>query len=81
MARFILDVETEYDKNNNILTDIKKGCEIFADEYLSQKFNGGAVSITCIDKHNTGQFHEENRFNKLTSKQIRNFNRRQNEKL
>ena len=76
MARFILDVETEYDKNNNVLTDIKKGCEIFADEYLSQKFNGGVVSITCIDKHNTGQFHEKNRFNKLTSKQIRNFNRR-----
>ena len=55
MARFILDVETEYDKNNKIITDVKKGCEIFADEYLSQQFNGGVVSITCIERLNGGR--------------------------
>jgi|TARA_R100001082_G_scaffold96260_1_gene63747 hypothetical protein len=74
MARFIIDVETEYDKNNNILTDVKKGCEIFADEYLSQQFKGGVVSITCIDEHNTAQFYENPIYNKLTTKQIRKFN-------
>ena len=79
MARFILDVETEYDKNNNVLTDIKKGCEIFADEYLSQQFNGGVVSITCIDEHNTAQFHEQAHRNKLTTKQIRSFNQQASE--
>ena len=74
MARFIVDVETEYDKNNKIITDIKKGCEIFADESLSQQFNGGVVSITCIEEHNTAQFHENPVYNKLTTKQIRKFN-------
>jgi len=70
---------TNSDKNNKIITDIKKGCEIFADEYLSQQFNGGVVSITCIDEHNTAQFHEQAHRNKLTTKQIRNFNQQASE--
>ena len=74
MARFILDVETEYDENNKIITDVKKGCEIFADENLSQQFNGGVISITCIDEHNTAQFHGQAHRNKLTTKQIKKFN-------
>ena len=79
MARFIVDVETEYDKNNKIITDVKKGCEIFADENLSQQFNGGVISITCIDEHNTAQFHGQAHRNKLTTKQIRNFNQQTSE--
>ena len=79
MARFILDVETESANPPTLLPAIKKGCEIFADEYLSQQFNGGVVSITCIDEHNTAQFHEQAHRNKLTTKQIRNFNQQASE--
>jgi len=59
MARFILDVNTsEIERVMSII-----GCTI-----------GGCTSITCIDETNTAQFHNQKHRNKLTSKQIRNFN-------
>ena len=59
MARFILDVDTsEIEKVMGVV-----GCTI-----------GGCTSITCIDKTNTAQFHNQRHRNKLTTKQIRNFN-------
>ena len=75
MARFIIDVQTKYDEDNNILTDIRKAVEVFADENLSAKFNGGVVSITCIEEHNTAQFHEQEYRNNLTTKQIKTYNK------
>tara|TARA_R100001015_G_C4534257_1_gene99843 strand:- start:430 stop:672 length:243 start_codon:yes stop_codon:yes gene_type:complete len=75
MARFIIDVQTKYDEDNNILTDIRKAVEVFADENLSAKFNGGVVSATCIEKHNTAQFHEQDYRNNLTTKQIKTYNK------
>ena len=35
---------------------------------------GSFASITLIEKHNTGQFHNRLHLNKLTKKQIRTFN-------
>jgi len=74
MAQDVSEKIDEYDKNNKIITDVKKGCEIFADENLSQQFNGGVISITCIDEHNTAQFYGQAHRNKLTTKQIKKFN-------
>ena len=74
MARFILDVATQYDDKGKIITDIKKGMGLIANEYLTKQFNGGVASITCIEEHNTAQFHENPVYNKLTTKQIRKFN-------
>ena len=74
MARFILDVSTEYDNKGKMTTDIKKGCELIANEYLTKQFNGGVASITCIEEHNTAQFHTHEYKNKLTKKQVRVFN-------
>ena len=75
MARFILDVATEYDNKGKMTTDIKKGCELIANEYLTKQFNGGVASITCIEEHNTAQFHTNEWRNKITKKQIRTFNK------
>ena len=75
MARFIIDVQTKYDENHNILTDIKKACRVFADENLSDKFNGGIVTANCIEEHNTAQFHEQEYRNNLTTKQIKTYNK------
>ena len=55
-------------------TDIKKGMELIADEYLTGQFKGGVASITCIDEHNNAQFHTNTLKNKLTRKQVRAFN-------
>ena len=75
MARFILDIATEYDDKGKITTDIKQGMELIANEYLTKQFNGGVASITCIEDHNTGQFHNQLHLNKLTKKQIKTFNK------
>ena len=58
MARFILDINT---------IEIEKVLDVI--NYFSQ-----SSSITCIDKTNTAQFNEQTHKNKLTTKQIRNFN-------
>ena len=75
MARFILDIATEYDDKGKITTDIKEGMELIANEYLTKQFSGGVASITCIEDHNTGQFHNRLYLNRLTKKQIRTFNK------
>ena len=41
---------------------------------IAEKMDSFA-SITCIEPHNTGQFHERTHLNKLTKKQIKNFNK------
>ena len=74
MARFILDVATQYDDNGKITTDIKKGMKLIANEYLTKQFKGGVASITCIEEHNNAQFHTNELKNKLTRKQVRMFN-------
>jgi hypothetical protein len=74
MARFILDIATEYDDKGKITTDIKEGMELIANEYLTKQFNGGVASITCIEEHNTGQFYTHEYKNKLTKKQVKVFN-------
>ena len=58
MARFILDV-------NSI--EIEKVLDVVNLFFESS-------SITCIDRSNTAQFNEQTHKNKLTIKQIRNFN-------
>ena len=75
MARFIIDVQTLYDEDNNILTDIRKALEVFCDEELTDKFNGGVITAHCIEEHNTAQFHNEEWRNNLTSKQIKSYNK------
>jgi hypothetical protein len=70
MARFILDVETIY-KGKQIENNFKKFMERVGN--LSEEL-GSVASISLIEKHNTGQFHNRTYLNKLTSKQIRTFN-------
>ena len=89
MARFILDISTNYkqesktDKNKKLLTidDIETKYQgyyfkKFMEEVgnIAEKMDSFA-SITCIEPHNTGQFHERTHLNKLTKKQIKNFNK------
>ena len=82
MARFIVDTDIEYltDKPKNkreftvkeIKTDIKELQNVISDAIMN--YHDGCVSITCIEEHNTAQFHENPVYNKLTTKQIRRFN-------
>tara|TARA_R100001460_G_scaffold49521_1_gene87718 strand:+ start:413 stop:604 length:192 start_codon:yes stop_codon:yes gene_type:complete len=58
MARFILDVNT---------IEIEKVLDVINHFFESS-------SITCIDRTNTAQFYEQTQKNKLTTKQIKNFN-------
>ena len=88
MARFILDVPTGYIENNHKkenrlkqeITIGDSGNNIKLRNFLEQILNacdditGDNSSITCIEKHNTGQFHTHTYKNKLTKKQVRVFN-------
>ena len=89
MARFILDISTNYkqesktDKTKTLLTvnDIETKYQgyyfkKFMEEVgeVAEKMDSFA-SITCIEPHNTGQFHGRTYLNRLTKKQIRNFNK------
>jgi hypothetical protein len=58
MARFILDINT---------IEIEKVLDVI--NHFSE-----SSSITCIDRTNTAQFYEQTQKNKLTTKQIKNFN-------
>ena len=70
MARFILDIETRYNKDE-IVNNFREFMEKVGD--LSESM-GSFASITLIEKHNTGQFHHRLHLNKLTKKQIKTFN-------
>jgi hypothetical protein len=81
MARFILDIATDYKKDrdktkkakteSDIKTNFKNFMERVGD--IAEEM-GGFASITCIEPHNTAQFHGRTYLNKLTKKQIRKFN-------
>ena len=82
MARFILDVPTGYIKGNNKqeITIGNSGNNIKLRDFLEQilgacdDITGDSSAITCIEDHNTGQFHTHPYRNKLTKKQVRVFN-------
>jgi len=82
MARFILDISTQYKENRDktkkakTKSDIETNFKEFMERVGDVAENmGSCASITCIDEHNTGQFHGRTYLNKLTKKQIRNFNK------
>jgi hypothetical protein len=64
MARFILDV-ANCDKNK-----IKKIFDLMEDSFLG----GELARLTVIDETNDGQFNEIETDDKLTEKQIQNYN-------
>jgi len=82
MARFILDVPTGYIKSNNKqeITIGSSGNNINLKDFLEQilgacdDITGDSSAITCIEDHNTGQFHTHPYRNKITKKQVRVFN-------
>ena len=82
MARFILDVPTGYIKDNHKkeITIGDYGNNIKLRDFLEKildacdDITGDSSSITCIEEHNTGQFHTDTYRNKLTKKQVRVFN-------
>jgi hypothetical protein len=63
MARFIIDIanlsEIEIDNFMEELTDN----------------TNKIITINCIEKTNDNQFHEENHRNRLSEKQIQNYNK------
>ena len=83
MARFILDVPTGYIKDNHKkeITIGDYGNNIKLRDFLEQILNacdditGDSSSITCIEEHNTAQFHEQEYRNNLTTKQIKTYNK------
>ena len=81
MARFILDISTHYKEDRNktkalkTLEDIETDFQKFMQQVGRVAENlGSCCSISIVDEHNTGQFHERTYLNKLTKKQIRTFN-------
>ena len=66
------DLEGKEFTVKEIKTDIKELQNIISDAISN--YHDGCVSITCIEEHNTAQFHENPVYNKLTTKQIRKFN-------
>lgn len=68
MARFILDIAIN--KNGKEKDAIIK--EVY--ENLIKTFEGYIASAYCIDKTNENQFHMPEIKNKLSKKQIENFN-------
>ena len=69
MARFILDVNS----NGSYKMDIKqvdKICKSMNEEL----FDGEIFRIVCIDDTTDNQFHEEEDNNKISEKQIINYN-------
>lgn len=87
MARFILDVPTGYieDNHKKEITIGDCGREINLRDFLEKildacdDITGDSSSITCIEEHNTGQFHTHTYRNKLTKKQVRVFNNNPNQ--
>ena len=82
MARFILDIATNYKENRDKTKKAKTESDIKTDFKSFMERVGGIAeemgsfaSITCIENHNTGQFHNRLYLNKLTKKQIRTFNK------
>jgi len=66
MPRFILDVaNTKFESD----VDTKQFMED-----LCEKYGNHFVSIVCIDKTNDNQFYDEPIKNKLSKKQIQNYN-------
>ena len=81
MARFILDISTHYKEDKNktktlkTLEDIETNFQKFMQQVGNVAENlGSCCSISIIDEHNTGQFHNRLHLNRLTKKQIRTFN-------
>ena len=82
MARFVLDIATDYKEDRDktkkvkIESDIKTNLKEFMERVgnIAEEM-GGFASITCIEPHNTGQFHGRTYLNKLTKKQIKKFNK------
>ena len=65
MPRFILDVaNTRYEGDLDTKAFMEKLCERFGNHF---------VSIVCVDKTNDNQFYDEPMKNKLSKKQIQNY--------
>ena len=65
MPRFILDVaNTRYEGDLDTKAFMEELCERFGNHF---------VSIVCVDKTNDNQFYDEPMKNKLSKKQIQNY--------
>ena len=69
MARFILDVV-----DNKYKMDIKQVDKIWK-SMSEDLFNGEVFRIVCIDNTSDNQFHDEEDKNKISKKQIDNYNK------
>ncbi len=70
MARFILDVNSEgsYKMSDE---QVNKVCKSISEDLL----NGEVFRIVCIDNTTDNQFHDEEDKNKISKKQIDNYNK------
>ena len=65
MPRFILDVaNTKYEGDLDTKAFMEELCERFGNHF---------VSIVCVDKTNDNQFYDEPMKNRLSKKQIQNY--------
>ena len=65
MPRFILDVaNTKYEGDLDTKAFMEELCDRFGNHF---------VSIVCVDKTNDNQFYDEPMKNKLSKKQIQNY--------
>jgi len=66
MSRFILDVaNTKYEGDLDTKAFMEELCEKFGNHFLS---------VVCVDKTNDNQFDDDAKKNKLSKKQIQNYN-------
>ena len=75
MARFIIDVPSDYNSNKEIVFN-KLSLKDFTEKLQSacDFITNDSSSFVCVEEHNTGQFYTNPVYNKLTSKQVRTFN-------
>ena len=77
MARFIIDVPSDYDSNKGVVIN-KLSLKDFTEklQYGCDFISNDSSTLICVEEHNTAQFHEDPAHNKLTSKQVRTFNQK-----
>ena len=75
MARFIIDVPSNYNSNKEIVFD-KLSLKTFTEKLQSacDFITNDSSTLICVEEHNTAQFHGNPAHNKLTSKQVKTFN-------